>query len=566
MSVGEAAPAVSSQGQAGRRWPVRPRVAVAAILAVLVVAAVAVAVWFLLLRHSAAIDKLVPQSADVLVVADLDPSISQKANLLSLSHKFPNLKNDQALSRRVDDGLNQAFKDAGLSFDRDIKPWLGSRLAVAATVGERTAGLVLVDSKDDARAKAALAKLRNSSSGKVLHWSDKTYQGQSLSVGTPGDGSQPAVYAYVDHTVLIGNDEAMVREAIDADRGAKGRLAESSGYKATLSLLPSDRLLLAYVDGGRIDQRVKDAIRRGTSGAQVPTASLNQIDAFRSLGFALAAHANGLAADLQLRLDPAKLDPTTRTALTQHTSLAHVLAHVPNTAYGFVATTAMRQIVQSIADQLGSSSPDAKTALQQLGLTGQGGALGYLSGPGAIELGPDPSSPAPGGALILSTDNLGSFDTFVRNTVAAAFQGGPLTSGGKVRVRNYDGIDVMTVDAPELSQMGYAPSWAVSPKLGTIGTTPDQVFAVIKAGNPQNSITTNAAYAAALREVDQNPDSALYLAIKNAAAALRGQLPADARAGYDKDVAPNLQPLRAFMLTSKTQSDRLSERFFLEIQ
>src|SRR5207302_229065 len=203
MSVGEAAPAVSSQGQAGRRWPVRPRVAVAAILAVLVVAAVAVAVWFLLLRHSAAIDKLVPQSADVLVVADLDPSISQKANL------------------------------------------------------------------------------------------------QSLSVGTPGDGSQPAVYAYVDHTVLIGNDEAMVREAIDADRGAKGRLVESSGYKATLSLLPSDRLLLAYVDGGRIDQRVKDAIRRGTSGAQVPTASLNQIDAFRSLGFALAAHANGLAADLQ---------------------------------------------------------------------------------------------------------------------------------------------------------------------------------------------------------------------------------------------------------------------------
>src|SRR5207302_5279411 len=66
-----------------------------------------------------------------------------RSNLLSLSHKFPNLKNDQALSRRVDDGLNQAFKDAGLSFDRDIKPWLGSRLAVAATIGERTAGLVL---------------------------------------------------------------------------------------------------------------------------------------------------------------------------------------------------------------------------------------------------------------------------------------------------------------------------------------------------------------------------------------------------------------------------------------
>src|SRR5438270_9430355 len=141
MSVGEAAPAVSSQTRAGRRWPVRPRI-VAGAVALVVLAAVAAAAWFVLLRHTAAIDKLVPQSADVLVVADLDPSISQKVNLLSLSHKFPNLKNDQAVNRRVDDALNQAFKDSGLSFDRDIKPWLGSKLAVSASVGDRTAGLL----------------------------------------------------------------------------------------------------------------------------------------------------------------------------------------------------------------------------------------------------------------------------------------------------------------------------------------------------------------------------------------------------------------------------------------
>jgi len=561
MSVGEAAPAVSSQTRAGRRWPVRPRI-VAGVVALVVLAAVAAAAWFVLLRHTTAIDKLVPQSADVLVVADLDPSISQKVNLLSLSHKFPNLKTDQAVNRRVDDALNQAFKDSGLSFDRDIKPWLGSKLAVSASVGDRTAGLLLVDSKDDARAKAALLKLRNSTSGKALHWSDKTYQGQAVSVGSPADGSQPTVYAYVDHTVLIGNDEATVHRAIDADRGATGRLAESSGYKATLSLLPGDRLLLLYVDGGRIDQRLKEAIRQGTSGGQIPPASLNQIDAFRSLGFAVAAHSNGLAADLQLRLDPAKLDATTRTALGQHTSLKPVLSRVPGTAYAFLATSAMRQITQSLADGIASSSADAKTALEQLGLTGPGGALAHLSGPGAVEVSPG-SSPAPGGALMVMTNDAGSLDTFLQNIVAAAFQGGPLTNGGKVRTRNYGGFDVQTVDAPELTQSGYAPSWAVSGKLGIIGTTPDQVFAVI---NAQNGIPANRQYATAIREVDQDPDSVLYVAIKDAAAALRGQLPPDVRAGYDKDVAPNLQPLRAFVLTSKQQPDRLSERFFLEMQ
>jgi Protein of unknown function (DUF3352) len=162
MRVGAAATTVSSQGSAGRRWPVAPGI-VAAAAGLVVVLALAVAAWYVLLRHTAAVDKLVPQSADVLIVADLDPSIGQKVNLLGLSHKFPNVKNDQALSHQIDDALNQGFKDAGLSFDRDIKPWLGSRVAASVGIGDRTAALLLVDSKDDGKAKAAL-----SSCGRVV--------------------------------------------------------------------------------------------------------------------------------------------------------------------------------------------------------------------------------------------------------------------------------------------------------------------------------------------------------------------------------------------------------------
>jgi Protein of unknown function (DUF3352) len=372
------------------------------------------------------------------------------------------------------------------------------------------------------------------------------------------------VYAYVDHTVLLGNDEAMIRDAIDADRGAKGRLVESSSYKETLSLLPADRLLLLYVDGGRIDRRLKDAIQRGTNGGQVPASSLNQIDAFRSLGLALAAHSNGLAADLQLRLDPAKLDATTRTALSHHTSLSPVLRRVPSNAYAFFATTGMRQLTQSMANQLGSSSADAKAALDQLGLTGPSGALAQLGDVAAVEMAPD-SSPAPSGALILTTNNPGSLGAALQNIADAAFQSGPLTHGGTVRSRNYGGVEVMAVNAPDLTQSGFAPSWAVSGKLGIIGTTPDQVFAVIKAGSPASAISANASYATALKEVDQDPDGAFYIGIQDAAAAVRAHLPSDSQAGYDS-VAPNLRPLRAFILTSRAQPDRLSERLFLEIQ
>lgn len=255
-------PAALSQS----RSRIPPQVVAVAGAALVVIVALALLLFFFVLRHQAVIDKMVPDSADVVVVADLDPSVGQKANLLSLSQKFPKLKSSQDLSRQLDDTLNQGFKGAGLSFDKDIKPWLGSKIGLSVTVSDKPAVLLMVDSRDDAKAKAALNKVRNSDQGKAMRWSDTTYQGQTLSIGTSTDGSEPAVYAYVDHTVLLSNNQGLVHDAIDADRGARGRLADSAQYKSTLALLPADHLLLIYADGARIDRRLKDSLRSSSAG------------------------------------------------------------------------------------------------------------------------------------------------------------------------------------------------------------------------------------------------------------------------------------------------------------
>src|ERR1700736_6245653 len=90
----------------------------AGVLGLATVGALAVA---LVLKPAASVGKLIPSSADVYVSVALDPSVTQKMNLVNLVHKFPDFKSDADITRQ----LNDAFKGEDLSFTNDVQPWLG---------------------------------------------------------------------------------------------------------------------------------------------------------------------------------------------------------------------------------------------------------------------------------------------------------------------------------------------------------------------------------------------------------------------------------------------------------
>src|SRR2546425_4280509 len=125
-------------------------------VAVLGLGAAAIAVA-LALRPATAIDRMVPASVDGYVAAYLDPSLSQKLNLLGLAHRFPDLKTDADMTAAVNRYLDRVFANSGLTFSRDIRPWLGPQmdfLVGAEGAGQdQTAPAVafLLVSKDDAR-------------------------------------------------------------------------------------------------------------------------------------------------------------------------------------------------------------------------------------------------------------------------------------------------------------------------------------------------------------------------------------------------------------------------------
>lgn len=113
-------------------------------------------------------EDIVPADALALVKLDLDPAGGQKISALRLMHKFPALSealagtNDQTDLRKLIFEAAQkdgAFK--GVSYDSDVAPWIGDRFATAVIPvqgGRNAAPVILIATKDQAKAKAALAK------------------------------------------------------------------------------------------------------------------------------------------------------------------------------------------------------------------------------------------------------------------------------------------------------------------------------------------------------------------------------------------------------------------------
>ena len=108
-----------------------------------------------------------PASTVAYFSVDLDPSGGQKIEAIKTLRKFPgfadnvDLETDDDLRERFFEEVTKSGECEGLDYDADVKPWLGSRAAMAAVdLGEDTPAPVgVVQTTDAGKAEDGLAKL-----------------------------------------------------------------------------------------------------------------------------------------------------------------------------------------------------------------------------------------------------------------------------------------------------------------------------------------------------------------------------------------------------------------------
>lgn len=171
-----------------------------------------------------------PQPEDVLpgtsfafAKIDLDPSADQKIAIRELASKFPKAPAKDAGGLR-DAVITMMLEDSGtgLSFEADVKPWLGSRAGIAGfrPAGGDATSVVAIQTKDRNKADAAIRKA--------------------------GDGEEPVAFDFRDGYVILAEDARTLDYALDSID--KGPLSEDPEFTADVDAVGSDQVLLAWVD------------------------------------------------------------------------------------------------------------------------------------------------------------------------------------------------------------------------------------------------------------------------------------------------------------------------------
>lgn len=196
-------------------------------LAVVALALTAAAFGLKLVGGGPQPDTLVPSTALAYLRVDTDPSVGQKVSAVRFLQKVPQVKGavDSGDPRkRLVDALIERSGKKDLSYARDIEPWLGDRIAVAVlppkSEGADPEPLVVVQVKDEAKARAGIAKL------------------------SAGDTDKPEVTFKDGYALLTsaGNGKAVTAAL------AKGTLADSTTYAGDVAAVGDQGVASGWVD------------------------------------------------------------------------------------------------------------------------------------------------------------------------------------------------------------------------------------------------------------------------------------------------------------------------------
>jgi hypothetical protein len=510
------------------------------------------------------VDRMVPNDAEVYATLYLDPSLSQKRNIQGLIGHFPALHSTDQLQGHIDQGMDMALKPEGLSFEDDVRPWLGTQVAVALRLAGGTPTAVIIASKDDARATATLARIRTTDSGRKDGWSQHQHGGVTVSVGAPSAGGDgiPIAYAYLDHTAVVGNSAAMIEEVIDTDQGKRPALRTTAAYTSTMQRLPADRVGVAYASGPAITSAMRQAL---SDGGLTPPGLLDAFDhgaAFlKSAGLAVSALQNGFAADLAFVTDSSKLTPAERKAVQRATTANTALDWIPGDAAGFVALGGLHDGLQSLLQGMtagtGATGLDLTGPLQSLGLSDPHGVVSHLTGDLAVEVRTGAASAIPGGALLAGTDDAQAVRSFLDGLASGFAQLAP------THTETYRGATITSLPMPGLSDGGLAPAYTALDGMTVIGSSPAEVRAVLDAHAAGSRVTATPKFTAGGGYSAADP--VLYLDLDRIRAAVEKLLPADLAGEYNSNVKSNLAPLHALRITGQVTGDQAGERIFVAV-
>jgi hypothetical protein len=373
---------------------------------------------------------------------------------------------------------------------------------------------------------------------------------------------KPVAYSLVDHVVVLASSPAIIHEIIDTDQGRAARLVDSPDFKATMTLLPSDRVGMGYIAGKSIVAGVKKQMTKPSTLGLPALKTLDDLNALQGIGGAVSATGTGVAFDVAVKLDVNKLSPATRQAFNATGHPDAVLRWIPKSSDGFLAIANVDQSIKTLLSQYGSD-PSLQASTDAVGLTGAKGILPHLTGDLGVEVELGNNS-IPSGAILIGTNDAAAMNAFFGKLLVLAAATSQQNPGAGITHTTYRGTVITSWSSPSLGTVpGLMPSYAALDGMGILASSAAEIKAVIDAHAVGSNITVDPTYQAASSASLAHPAGIMYVNVARLVSVLE-KLPSSS--SVETKAVAYLAPLRAFMFTATSQTSAAVERFFVAIK
>ena len=331
---------------------------------------------------------VVPDDALLYVHLSTDADRDAVKQALGLADRFP------GYPRLRDDALRRVSSVAsGVSYQRDIRPWLGKEAALALlnTSGQTAGSLVILAVSDRSKAEGFLQRVAGAPSR-------QSYRGTDISTYSN------TAAAFAGGYLVIGQLPGL-RLAIDAAAGRGPSLGKSKVFKKATSNLPDGRVADLYASPDGVSRLL--ASQGGAIGA---AGALIDQPALQGAAISLTPKKNGAQVIVHSVLDPKVAKQVPRGKEFE----PDLVGSVPKDAMAYLGLTRLDQAGQRLlaAGLAGGGAGRQLTTLldraqrdlsRRAGVDLEKDVLPLLQGEVALWLAP--SVPAPILTLIASTDD-----------------------------------------------------------------------------------------------------------------------------------------------------------------
>jgi hypothetical protein len=530
--------------------PAKRRGLSAIVIGVIVVAVVLVggaAAAFFSLRGApeTVLDK-VPATADVVMVAHLNPSASQKMNLFRMAERFPALGSHEQITHRIDELLDDTLADQGLHHE-DLA-WVGGEAGAYVDLHGGTASYaILLASDDDGSATAMLDKLESTHA-----YTSTQIDGVEVNVASRSD--QPTT-AIVNGVVVLASDQTAAKAVIETAHGTTPSIQTDGTYSAVADDLPEDNLGMVYVNVASLNELLTSLVPGGGL-----TSSTQQFGAARAVGVALSATSDGLRLDTVTQNDPSKLTQADRDQLAASDGPNPLLQMVPADAYAVLAANGVTTNLQRSVEQMTQLDPELAHEIEELDLLGPNGLLEQLSGNVAVQVGQGQGLLPVGATAMIGVKDADAVEGWLNAHLPKLL---PYLDLGRIqwRTEDYQGTTIHYTD-PFSGEVPIA--WGVTDQAVVIGLSVNSVEQAVDLAAGGSNITSNPTYRMAIAKLP-GTESVLYLDVAGFLSTVEGILPGDAYQRFLDEGGENLKPIT--VVVAGTESDEQGSRstFLIEI-